>query len=824
MNWGQSFVNGLATGHSVTQSLIDQYRDQEAKRELKKELENLGANKASGSDAAPRAMPKIDGQVDLSGVGKDGAIDTSPSTKPAEKSWMDSTTSENLEKLAKARGVVDFVGGDVLEQLGSRPWSAEINGVPVENRPTTWKRNDVLPTDTGQKTVRNTFKVGNVTVEDASTPYYKNEIIRQSVEGQAKPKSAAKTRAISVKPGSQDAVKALERYQASSAPQPADQPGTRRALNLRANGTTQDGSLPVSQSYRHGDPQPPTVPTRFEREEQIARDRRAKETETAARVQLDNHGGGPMRPANAPYGVSGRDPSGDFYAQYMRGDLAGGQQGQPSAIRGGASGAQPQTGGQPSAINGGAQASGQAASSGGVSGATQGGGAIDLNQSPSGNGTGAIQLSPGTGNPQIDGQPQDAYTNLDYRNRLRSIAVAEAKYLIQTDPRAGIAAMKNLVMQDAQWELSDMYRGALDGDPQALGKIVEFMNLGQTEGGITVSEDGQYVKYTAPDGSQKTERITPQMVMQTLPMVRATFMMVNGLASDKAAELVQSMQTTALANEKTRSEIARNQAYAGLLGARASGASVPADMKLFATTDAEGNPILVDQRTQRIYDQSSGVLLPRGFTANRMAEVRAKYGDDARLGTAPDGRDVVGTADGRVFDLATGEQINPNQAAATKQGEPGDAEGVSLAVGLIKGLEGFSAEPYSDYAQTSIGYGTRANEGETNITEEEASKRLAEHIQTEVAPKLDSALANAGIDLSPAQKASLISLCYNVGTEKFLRSDAFAALKRGDVQRFVREVADPQMGFTKVRTAMGGLQVSPGLVERRRKEMEAFLA
>ena len=413
---------------------------------------------------------------------------------------------------------------------------------------------------------------------------------------------------------------------------------------------------------------------------------------------------------------------------------------------------------------------------------------------------------------------------MDYRTRQRQIMVAEAKYLLQVDPRAGIAAMKQINQQDAQWELSDMYRGAMQGDPAALGKIVQYMNIGQGDSEIVVSGDGTFAEYKTPNGTQRIQ-ITPELIRQTLPTVQATFMLVNGMASDKAIELMQSMMTTGLQQQKLQSEIDRNNAYTGYLNARAQGAGTPQGLELFATTDAEGNPILVDQNTQRIYDQGSGVLLPRGFTAGRMAEVRAKYGDDAHLGTAPDGRDVVGTANGKVFDLATGEEINPNQpTAASAKEESGDADSVSLAAGMIKGLEGFQAEPYSDYAQTSIGYGTRANEGEKSITEAEASKRLEDHIRTEIAPKLDSALVNAGVNLNPRQKASLISLCYNVGTDRFLRSSAFQALKGGDIKRFVTEVSDPERGFTKTRTAMGGLQVNPGLVERRRKEMEPFLA
>ena len=829
MNWGQSFVNGLSTGHSVTQSLIDQYREQEAQRELQNTLKSLEKGGSSSGQASA-----LEGSVNLNGLGKEGVINTD--TTP-EKGWMDSTTEENLAKIDKARGTVDKYIGGVLDQLGT-PRTFEINGVPVEDRSTPYKRNRVLPTDTGVKTVHNSFTIDGVPVEDASTPYYKNEIIRQAVEGQARPKSEA--RAIKVSPGataqrSADPVKSLERYQARSAPQPAEKPGGQRAIRLNPNGTSVDGSLPVSYSHRAGEYTPPKVPERFAKEEQIARDRRANERLNVEQAQLDRFGGGPIRPSGEPSGnvsAKGTDNAGDFMQQYLSGQLATQPQGQASAIRGGSAAqpapqaGQPQTRGQTQTTP---QAQGQASAlAGGTQGSgqptaqiqTQDGRVLDIG---GGDPNKAIQLQPGSGNAQIGGQG-NSYTDMDYRTRQRQIMVAEAKYLLRVDPRAGIAAMKQINQQDAQWELSDMYRGAMQGDPAALGKIVQYMNIGQGDSEIVVSGDGTFAEYKTPNGTQRIQ-ITPELIRQTLPTVQATFMLVNGMASDKAIELMQSMMTTGLQQQKLQSEIDRNNAYTGYLNARAQGAGTPQGLKLFATTDAEGNPILVDQNTQRIYDQGSGVLLPRGFTAGRMAEVRATYGDDARLGTAPDGRDVVGTANGKVFDLATGEEVNPNQpTAASAKEESGDADSVSLAAGMIKGLEGFQAEPYSDYAQTSIGYGTRANEGEKSITEAEVSKRLMDHIQTEIAPKLDKALAAAKVGLTPEQKASLISLCYNVGTDTFLRSSAFQALKGGDIKRFVAEVSDPERGFTKTRTAMGGLQVNPGLVERRRKEMEPFLA
>jgi lysozyme len=96
----------------------------------------------------------------------------------------------------------------------------------------------------------------------------------------------------------------------------------------------------------------------------------------------------------------------------------------------------------------------------------------------------------------------------------------------------------------------------------------------------------------------------------------------------------------------------------------------------------------------------------------------------------------------------------PTTATPTKwSGDPADD------VGFIKSHEGFSATPYPDGHQTSIGYGTRAQPGDKSITPEEGHARLmSEKAQVD-------AFINQNVQtpLTPGQRTALTSFGYNTG-------------------------------------------------------------
>lgn len=115
--------------------------------------------------------------------------------------------------------------------------------------------------------------------------------------------------------------------------------------------------------------------------------------------------------------------------------------------------------------------------------------------------------------------------------------------------------------------------------------------------------------------------------------------------------------------------------------------------------------------------------------------------------------------------------------------------------------EGFSPKAYSDYKQRSIGYGTRAQPGETSITPEEAEKRL----QTEVS-KARGLVQAFGVPMTKKQEDALTDLTYNAGSE-WMASGLGAAVKSGNWQKAAEL-------FTHYNRA-GGVP-NKGLLERRK--------
>jgi GH24 family phage-related lysozyme (muramidase) len=132
------------------------------------------------------------------------------------------------------------------------------------------------------------------------------------------------------------------------------------------------------------------------------------------------------------------------------------------------------------------------------------------------------------------------------------------------------------------------------------------------------------------------------------------------------------------------------------------------------------------------------------------------------------------------------------------------------AVSFIKEQEGFSASAFADYAQTSIGYGTRARPGERTITREAADARLRSELAGH-AVRVDQAITQSGLALTANQRAALISFDFNTGQGAYLIRTS----------RSVEEIAARLPTWNKV-TEGGRKVVSSGLVHRRAAELALF--
>lgn len=92
----------------------------------------------------------------------------------------------------------------------------------------------------------------------------------------------------------------------------------------------------------------------------------------------------------------------------------------------------------------------------------------------------------------------------------------------------------------------------------------------------------------------------------------------------------------------------------------------------------------------------------------------------------------------------------------------------------VIGQEGFRANPYGDYSQTSIGYGTRARPGETSISRDEAMTRLNSEIGN-----ARNQVRSFVSGLSPSQENALTDLTFNAGP-RWMQSGLGNAVRSGN--------------------------------------------
>ena len=142
---------------------------------------------------------------------------------------------------------------------------------------------------------------------------------------------------------------------------------------------------------------------------------------------------------------------------------------------------------------------------------------------------------------------------------------------------------------------------------------------------------------------------------------------------------------------------------------------------------------------------------------------------------------------------------------------------LATAIDLIKKWEGFRAKAYLDpIGIPTIGYGTirwpdgpPVKLGDT-ITEERASALLEKHIEKEILPKLNDALA---FEINDNQYNALVSFAYNLGIGALVKSTLMRKLNQGNFEGASKE-------FDRWVYA-GGTKLK-GLVRRRSEERALF--
>ena len=99
-------------------------------------------------------------------------------------------------------------------------------------------------------------------------------------------------------------------------------------------------------------------------------------------------------------------------------------------------------------------------------------------------------------------------------------------------------------------------------------------------------------------------------------------------------------------------------------------------------------------------------------------------------------------------------------------------------IAFICAREGFSPTCYSDYQQSSIGYGTKCTgssvqphaSGMHSITREEALKEMKSQVESTYAPRVRK--QTSGITMNQNQFDALVSPCYNCGGGTSMIRDA----------------------------------------------------
>lgn len=170
------------------------------------------------------------------------------------------------------------------------------------------------------------------------------------------------------------------------------------------------------------------------------------------------------------------------------------------------------------------------------------------------------------------------------------------------------------------------------------------------------------------------------------------------------------------------------------------------------------------------------------------------------------------------------EELKRENEEAPEEEEDIQLKTTDQGIELIKSFEGFVEKAYWDYAQYSIGYGSRCekNEYPDGITKEQADRLLRKNV-VQIEKELDAFEAENGLDFSPTQYDALVSLTYNIGSQwmKSRSASRLAALLAGG--NYTNNELASAMGIWCHVTENGKSVIFDVLVLRRMREIKLFL-
>lgn len=142
-------------------------------------------------------------------------------------------------------------------------------------------------------------------------------------------------------------------------------------------------------------------------------------------------------------------------------------------------------------------------------------------------------------------------------------------------------------------------------------------------------------------------------------------------------------------------------------------------------------------------------------------------------------------------------------------------------IDVLKRLEGFSAKPFWDYSQWSVGYGTRAPDEHLDryraegISEEEATQLLMTYMDS-MGRSVNSFIDKFGLTLTQAQFDALLSFTYNCGSRWMMEASNLRTA-------IVNGYTGNDLLFAFARWSSAGGTTLAGLIRRRMAEANMYL-